>query len=211
MEINVLGGRKLKDTEWFGTQDPYVILQYGSQKFTTKTCKDGGENPVFNDNFTPSLIEGVREMSVEVWNENSMRSDQCIGAGKVLLDKVLASGYDDRSWPLKTKRGKDAGKLRLILHCDTTVGVYPPQGGNAPAAQCESGEPETSEKTSSASGIGGAIKKLVRGHRQGEQKQEEGHEQNEEHKAEEVEGVEEEEEEEEESEESESEEEEDDE
>lgn len=34
----VVGCSRLKDTEWFSRQDPYVCVEYGSSKFSTRTC-----------------------------------------------------------------------------------------------------------------------------------------------------------------------------
>ncbi|XAR59429.1 hypothetical protein NMG60_11015266 [Bertholletia excelsa] len=116
LEITVVGCTKLKDTEWISRQDPYVCVEYGSSKFRTRTCTDGGKNPTFQEKFNISLIEGLREVNVIVWNSNSITYDDFIGSGKVQLQKVLSEGYDDSSWTLQTKTGRYAGEVRLILH-----------------------------------------------------------------------------------------------
>ncbi|XP_057497067.1 elicitor-responsive protein 1-like [Actinidia eriantha] len=109
LEVTVVGPHKLKDTEWISRQDPYVLLEYGGTKFHTRTCTDGGKNPTFQEKFTFSLIEGLRELNV-------VTSDDFITSRKIQLDKVLSEGYDDCSWPLQTKTGRHAGEVRLILH-----------------------------------------------------------------------------------------------
>ncbi|XP_058215669.1 leucine-rich repeat extensin-like protein 3 isoform X3 [Rhododendron vialii] len=116
LEVTVVGCNKLKDTEWISRQDPYVCLEYGSAKFRTRTCTDGGKNPTFQEKFTFTLIEGLRELNVFVWNSNTLTYDDFIGSGKVQLQKVLSEGYDDNSSPLQTKTGRHAGEVRLILH-----------------------------------------------------------------------------------------------
>ncbi|KAA0031324.1 hypothetical protein IC582_000087 [Cucumis melo] len=116
LEVTVIGCTKLKDTEWISRQDPYVCLEYGSTKFRTTTCTDGGRNPTFQEKFVFSLIEGLREIIVTVWNSNTVTYDDFIGNGKIQLAKVLAEGYDDSSWSLQTKTGRHAGEVRLILH-----------------------------------------------------------------------------------------------
>ncbi|XP_043710662.1 branchpoint-bridging protein-like [Telopea speciosissima] len=116
LEVTVVGCNKLKDTEWISRQDPYVCLEYGSSKFRTRTCTDGGKNPTFQEKFVFTLIEGLRELNVVVWNSNSLTYDDFIGNGKVQLQKVLSQGYDDSAWPLQTKTGRHAGEVRLILH-----------------------------------------------------------------------------------------------
>ncbi|XP_039001811.1 splicing factor 3A subunit 2-like isoform X2 [Hibiscus syriacus] len=116
LEVTVVGCNKLKDTEWISRQDPYVCLEYGSTKYRTRTCTDGGKAPVFQERFTFTLIEGLREINVVVWNSNTLTFDDFIGSGKVQLNKVLSQGFDDAPWPLQTKTGRYAGEVRLIMH-----------------------------------------------------------------------------------------------
>ncbi|GLU03240.1 hypothetical protein SLE2022_204480 [Rubroshorea leprosula] len=116
LEVTVVGCNKLKDTEWISRQDPYVCLEYGSSKFRTRTCTDGGKNPNFQEKYVFTMIEGLRELSVAVWNSNTLSYDDFIGNGKIQLLKVLSQGYDDSTWPLQTKTGRYAGEIRVIMH-----------------------------------------------------------------------------------------------
>ncbi|KAK9286921.1 hypothetical protein L1049_015328 [Liquidambar formosana] len=116
LEVTVVGCNKLKDTEWISRQDPYVCVEYGSTKVRTRTCTDGGKNPTFQEKFVFTLIEGLRELNIVVWNSNTVTYDDFIGNGKVLLQKVLSQGYDDSPWTLQTKTGRYAGEVRLIMH-----------------------------------------------------------------------------------------------
>ncbi|XP_039038480.1 protein SRC2 homolog [Hibiscus syriacus] len=116
LEVTVIGCNKLKDTEWISRQDPYVCVEYGSTKCRTRTCTDGGKAPVFQERFTFTLIEGLREINVVVWNSNTLTFDDFIGSEKVQLNKVLSQGFDDAPWPLQTKTGRYAGEVRLIMH-----------------------------------------------------------------------------------------------
>ncbi|KAG0558534.1 hypothetical protein KC19_10G035300 [Ceratodon purpureus] len=117
LDLTVVGCYNLKDTEWFSRQDPYVVIEYSGQKFRTRTDTDGGKNPSFNETFRISMIEGLREMSATVWNSNTLERDSYIGTTKILLNKVIESGYDDTQWPLTDARTrKSSGMLKLILH-----------------------------------------------------------------------------------------------
>ncbi|KAL5699302.1 hypothetical protein ACHQM5_030227 [Ranunculus cassubicifolius] len=134
LEITVVAGNKLKDTEWISRQDPYVWLAYGTQKFRTKTCIDGGINPSFQEKFTVTLTEGLREIMVDVWNSNIIKSDDFIGSGKIELNAVLSKGYDDSLWSLQRKSGRHAGEVRLIMHYTGAKAiVIPPQPNSSPA------------------------------------------------------------------------------
>ncbi|XP_008813813.2 elicitor-responsive protein 1-like [Phoenix dactylifera] len=116
LEITVVGCSKLRDTELFSRQDPYVCLEYANSKFRTRTCTDGGRNPTFQDKFRIPLIEGLREISIIVWNSNTFTADDFIGSGRVQLQKVLSQGYDDSSWPIQTRSPRYAGEVKLIMH-----------------------------------------------------------------------------------------------
>ncbi|KAG9130317.1 hypothetical protein Leryth_004314 [Lithospermum erythrorhizon] len=111
LEVTVVGCNKLKDTEWISRQDPYVCLEYATTKFRTRTHTDGGKNPVFQEKFVFTLIEGLRELNVVVWNSNTMTYDDFIGSGKIQLQKVLTEGFDDTVWTIHSKTGRYAGEV----------------------------------------------------------------------------------------------------
>lgn len=47
-------------------------------------CVDGGKNPTFQEKFVLTLIEGLRELTVSVWNSNTLSADDFIGNGRYL-------------------------------------------------------------------------------------------------------------------------------
>ncbi|KAG1327136.1 putative Elicitor-responsive protein 3 [Cocos nucifera] len=100
LEITVVGCSKLRDTELFSRQDPYVCFEYADSKFRT----DGGRHPSFQEKFQIPLIEGLREINIIVRNSNTFSPDDFIGSGRVQLQKVLSQGYDDPSWPIQTRK-----------------------------------------------------------------------------------------------------------
>ncbi|KAK9056652.1 hypothetical protein SSX86_024014 [Deinandra increscens subsp. villosa] len=116
LEVTVVSCSRLKDTEWISRQDPYVCIEYGSSKSTTRTCTDGGKNPTFQEKFVFTLIEGLRDLNVSVWNSNTVTYDDFIGSGKIPLAKALSQGFDDSSWPLQSKTGRHGGDVRIIMH-----------------------------------------------------------------------------------------------
>ncbi|OIW11186.1 hypothetical protein TanjilG_22993 [Lupinus angustifolius] len=116
LEVTVIGCSNLKDNNWISRQDPYICLEYASTKFRSKTCEDGGTNPVFQEKFVFSLIEGLRELTVLVWTANTLSHDDLIGSGKIQLHKVISEGFDDSGWPLHTSSGRSAGEVKLIMH-----------------------------------------------------------------------------------------------
>ncbi|KAM7266023.1 hypothetical protein ACFE04_003706 [Oxalis oulophora] len=122
LEVTVVGCNKLKDTEWISRQDPYVCLEYANTKHRTRTCTDGGKNPTFQDKFVFSLIEGLRELNVTVWNSNTKPS------------KVSAPYAP----PYQT-HGSQAS-----LYSAPPPGSYPPASSYPPSAPYSSYPPQTS-------------------------------------------------------------------
>ncbi|KAK4770983.1 hypothetical protein SAY87_031515 [Trapa incisa] len=138
LEVTVVGCVRLKDTEWISRQDPYVFVEYGSNRQRTRTCTDGGKNPTFQEKFVLTLIEGLRELNVSVWNSNTLSADDFIGNGRVSLQKVLSQGYDDNSWTVQDKCGRYSGEVRLIMHysyANANPGKIKTQTANVPPYQ----------------------------------------------------------------------------
>ncbi|KAJ4769669.1 Calcium-dependent lipid-binding (CaLB domain) family protein [Rhynchospora pubera] len=82
LQVTVVSGKKLRDTEMFTEQDPYVCLEYANSRLRTRTCKDGGRNPVFGEKFQIPLVEGLTDLNIVVWNSNTLRQDDFIGSGR---------------------------------------------------------------------------------------------------------------------------------
>uniref|UniRef100_A0A7N0T393 C2 domain-containing protein n=1 Tax=Kalanchoe fedtschenkoi TaxID=63787 RepID=A0A7N0T393_KALFE len=139
LEVTVVEGSRLKDTEWFSRQDPHVFVKYGGTEFRTRTCTDGGRNPVFRDKFKFKLFDGLREIEISVFNSNTFTSNDFIGSGKVYLEEVLTSGYQECFCQLTNNR-KSAGEIRLILRYPNAslpeAKPPPPQPAPVPAPPC---------------------------------------------------------------------------
>lgn len=67
---------------------------------------DGGKNAVFQEKFIFTLIEGLRDLKVAVWNSNTLSTDDFIGNATIQLQKVLSQEYDDCTWTLQSKTGR---------------------------------------------------------------------------------------------------------
>ncbi|GJP63192.1 hypothetical protein CLOP_g20259 [Closterium sp. NIES-67] len=114
LELTVVGASGLKDKELFTKQDPYVVVEYGSQRFRTKTDKDGGTTPAFNSTFHLQLLPGVEEFSAVIWNDNLGRDD-VIGSCRVNFRQAFSAGVWDMWHPVYTKSQKQRGSLHLII------------------------------------------------------------------------------------------------
>ncbi|GFR52793.1 hypothetical protein Agub_g15413 [Astrephomene gubernaculifera] len=75
-------GKGLKDCDWFGQQDPYVILRCGQAQYRSNTHISGGTNPVWNQVYVFQVDQEV-EVNIEVWDEDNIKPDDMIGKGTV--------------------------------------------------------------------------------------------------------------------------------
>ncbi|CAM8914040.1 unnamed protein product [Rhodiola kirilowii] len=95
LEVRVLCGNRLKETNKITRQSPYVKLDYGGKERRTATRKAGSVNPSFQDKFEFVLIKRIQKIKVTAYNERTLSKDVLIGNGKVDLKEVLLNGYDE--------------------------------------------------------------------------------------------------------------------
>jgi Ca2+-dependent lipid-binding protein len=71
MTVLIKEARNLRNTQTFGTQDPYVKVSLGKSKFKTKVHDDGGKMGKWNERFTLRCINPVTDkISISVRNQN---------------------------------------------------------------------------------------------------------------------------------------------
>ena len=95
-----------------------------------------------------NVIEGQNELQVEIWDYNSISSNEFISAGRhSIIPATQKPGAYDAWVSLKDKKGRPGGELRIVLHFQSSgpakqpamaapaPGVkYQPPGWNAAAA-----------------------------------------------------------------------------
>ena len=59
LEVRVVEGRQLKDTDVFGRMDPYVVARAGLETKKTTAINNGGRNPVINQTLLLNIIPGM--------------------------------------------------------------------------------------------------------------------------------------------------------
>ena len=47
LSIKIISALLTRDTEMFSNMDPYCIIEVGSHRHQTKTCKEGGKKPAW--------------------------------------------------------------------------------------------------------------------------------------------------------------------
>lgn len=112
--VHVGEANGLKETEFLGTQDPYAVVTIGGQKHKTKVHKDGGKRASWNESFQWT-VNTESDLTLEVFNKNSMSKDDLIGAARYSLAKAF-SVTQDSCW-INISRGghKQSGQVYLNI------------------------------------------------------------------------------------------------
>merc|ERR1712146_158333 len=113
LNIQVVSGKGLKSMETFGKNDPYCVVKIGDKTKRTKTHKNGGANPVWEDTLAFTLIKGLDEMEISCYDED-MGKDDFIGKCMIPLSDVKSKKLIDEEVEIKGKSGKSHGTLRVI-------------------------------------------------------------------------------------------------
>ena len=129
LAVHKVVGLDLKNTEFMGSQDPYVRLTLGDWCGQTKVQAGAGANPVWDlldleADVTKETLEGpCRELEVVVMDQNSMRADALIGTGSVTVHKVAEKvGQEvELKAHLVDKKGKEAGTLLVFCSLEQRV------------------------------------------------------------------------------------------
>jgi hypothetical protein len=102
-----------RDTELIGKMDPYCLITIGRERFRTEAQKGAGKFPSWREEFKFNRSDEM-EIVVEVWDQDSWKSDDLIGTANIPLVSVFQNGKHADWFPLLYK-GRSAGQLRVEL------------------------------------------------------------------------------------------------
>ena len=125
IKLTVLEAEGLRNTQTFGTQDPYVVVCVGRKRIQSKVHEDGGKNPIWQQTLPAAKLSDYRtdKIRFELWNQNSM-SDTLIGEAECLAKDLL----DGRRHAIDVKyKKKNKGTLFVSA-------TFPDYGGSAGGA-----------------------------------------------------------------------------
>ncbi|KAL1189556.1 16 kDa phloem protein 1 [Cardamine amara subsp. amara] len=105
LEVNLISGKGLKRSDFFGKIDPYVKIQYKGQTRKSSVAKDGGRNPTWNDKmklraeFPGSGAD--YKLLIKVMDHDTFSSDDHIGEATVHVKELLEMGVEKGKAELK--------------------------------------------------------------------------------------------------------------
>ncbi|KAI9221747.1 C2 domain-containing protein [Blastocladiella britannica] len=130
LTILLHGARDLHDTEAVSKMDPYAKIRLGDQVMKSQVKSGGGRNPQWNQTLKANVVEGHREMLIELFDSDMFSADDPIGSVTVELDRAFAGIVED-VWHNLVHHGKFAGQVCLRLTFTSVNG--PTQYAAAPA------------------------------------------------------------------------------
>ncbi|GFQ01981.1 elicitor-responsive protein 1 [Phtheirospermum japonicum] len=99
--------------------DPYVVIQYKNQKYTSKTARGQGNKPVWNEEFKFSVEYPTRdqnyELILEIMDRDTFTHDDYLGQTTIDLKGLFEEGVEKGKADLGSHE-----KYRVVL----TDGTY---------------------------------------------------------------------------------------
>ena len=75
LQMLVIKGKLLRNTEFFGQMDPYVQVETKGKTFKTQTIQEGGKNPVWNEAFVIPISSMDDELKITCFDEDLLVDD----------------------------------------------------------------------------------------------------------------------------------------
>ncbi len=130
LSVEVLEGRGIS-VIGIGLPDPYVVLKVGKKQKQRTVHKNNTKSPQWNQKFTFDNIETSMQLKVQVWDHDTLMSDDKLGVAKIKLEP-LGNLPTDAWYTIRNKSGMERGSVRLVIRFNSNSGK--PVGGKAGAS-----------------------------------------------------------------------------
>ncbi|XP_040365810.1 elicitor-responsive protein 3 isoform X1 [Rosa chinensis] len=92
LDVQLMKAKGLKNTEFFGKMDPYVILKCKNQEKRSKVAASQGSNPEWNEKFVFRVTEGVTELKMTIMDKDTATRDDFVGELSIPLKTLFQEG-----------------------------------------------------------------------------------------------------------------------
>eukprot|EP00879_Flechtneria_rotunda_P015345 GHRR01016041.1.p1 GENE.GHRR01016041.1~~GHRR01016041.1.p1 ORF type:complete len:754 (+),score=357.52 GHRR01016041.1:1268-3529(+) len=113
LQLTLKSAADLQRHDLFGKQQPYCVVHCGKYMVRSKTCKDGCQNPIWNETLF-FQVSNEPEVTITVFVEHQLSKDAAVGAATIPITRVRRIGNESVSVPVMLK-GKQAGMLHATL------------------------------------------------------------------------------------------------
>ncbi|XP_073128142.1 16 kDa phloem protein 1-like isoform X2 [Henckelia pumila] len=138
MEVTLLQARGLKNTEFFGKIDPYVLIQYKNQELKSQTAGGKaskfrayfwqGSNPVWNEKFKFRVEYPIKgnehhKLILKIMDKDTfMTQDDFVGQATINLKELFAIGVENGMAQLPPQKYRVVSTNKTY-HGEIKVGV----------------------------------------------------------------------------------------
>ncbi|CAI2375897.1 unnamed protein product [Moneuplotes crassus] len=126
--ITVKTARLTRDTDAFGSMEPYCKIKYDGIKQKTKVSQ-GGKAPSWDETFSFNLSTST-VLNIAVWDKDTFSNDE-VGSTQLDINTLKAHG-GLVDWVKLYHKGKDAGEVYCEISIVDKSGEYP--GAPVPGA-----------------------------------------------------------------------------
>lgn len=109
---------KLAKNYGMSRMDPYCRVRVGHSVYETPTCANGSKEPKWNKTFTCFLLQGIKNMDIEIYDECTFSQDSLIAHGSFPIPKEVLTNHEVADEWLNLSGSEGEGKegiLHIIL------------------------------------------------------------------------------------------------
>ncbi|CAO2819934.1 unnamed protein product [Amaranthus hypochondriacus] len=92
LEVVLVNAKGLENTDFLNNMDPYVILNYRSQKQKSSIASGQGSTPEWNETFVFNVNSGGADLILKIMDSDYGTEDDCVGEAVIPLEAVLHEG-----------------------------------------------------------------------------------------------------------------------
>lgn len=90
LNINPIGAKLKRDTDFFSKMDPYLKVTVGGETFKTKVHKNGGKNPIWQNSFSFNLMGRADMVHITCFDKDVFTNDDFIGETSIPIQQLHA-------------------------------------------------------------------------------------------------------------------------
>ncbi len=108
----VQNGKFIKNHDFIGKMDTYVVVTVGDQQFKTEVAKSGGKEPQWNTLFAIPVMQAPGA-HIQVYDKEMIGKDSLIGETFLPMQALAGQGSQTNWFPVNAKDGRQSGQLLI--------------------------------------------------------------------------------------------------
>ncbi|CAI9774900.1 unnamed protein product [Fraxinus pennsylvanica] len=100
MEVKLVSAKGLKNTDFLGGIDPYVLLQYRKQECKSTIAKGKGTRPLWNEKFefrvdSPFIDDDQHKLVLKIMDHDTFSADDYLGEAEIYVKDIIKIGMEN--------------------------------------------------------------------------------------------------------------------